>query len=187
MGVTIRRTGLRLNRIDAMEGSMEKRQTGKFGSWNSPITADAVSAQSVSLSAPQIDGDNVYWIEGRPLEKGRNVVVVRAADGTIVRPLNEASLVAAIEQLAAADIEAVALCFINSYRNPVHARQAEAFLKKSGVATTAYFGPEAEFYIFNSVRFDQNAHEGYYHIDSEEGIWNSGTNGTANEVFRKLP
>ncbi len=60
------------------------------------------------------------------------------------------------------------------------ARKAEAFLKKSGVATTAYFGPEAEFYIFNSVRFDQNAHEGYYYIDSEEGIWNSGANGTAN-------
>src|SRR2546427_4246488 len=60
------------------------------------------------------------------------------------------------------------------------ARKAEAFLKKSGVATTAYFGPEAEFYIFNSVRFDQNAHEGYYHIDSEECICNSGSNGTAN-------
>ncbi len=60
------------------------------------------------------------------------------------------------------------------------ARKAEAFLKKSGVATTAYYGPEAEFYIFNSVRFDQNAHEGYYHIDSEEGIWNSGTNGAPN-------
>jgi len=64
------------------------------------------------------------------------------------------------------------------------ARKAEAFLKKSGVATTAYFGPEAEFYIFNSVRFDQNAHEGYYHIDSEEGIWNSGANGTANLAHR---
>ncbi len=60
------------------------------------------------------------------------------------------------------------------------ARKAEAFVKKSGVATTAYYGPEAEFYIFNSVRFDQNAHEGYYHIDSEEGIWNSGTNGSPN-------
>ncbi len=60
------------------------------------------------------------------------------------------------------------------------AQKAESFLKQSGVATTAYFGPEAEFYIFNSVRFDQNAHEGYYHIDSQEGIWNSGTNGTPN-------
>src|SRR6266536_1403336 len=60
------------------------------------------------------------------------------------------------------------------------AQKAEQYLVKSGVATTAYFGPEAEFYIFNSVRFDQNAHEGFYHIDSEEGIWNSGTNGSPN-------
>src|SRR5437773_1529698 len=60
------------------------------------------------------------------------------------------------------------------------AQKAEQYLVKSGIATTAYYGPEAEFYIFNSVRFDQNAHEGYYHIDSEEGIWNSGANGTAN-------
>jgi glutamine synthetase len=57
------------------------------------------------------------------------------------------------------------------------ARKAEQYLVKSGVATTSYWGPEAEFYIFNSVRFDQNAHEGYYHIDSEEGIWNSGQDG----------
>jgi glutamine synthetase len=57
------------------------------------------------------------------------------------------------------------------------ARKAEAYLTKSRVATTSYWGPEAEFYIFNSVRFDQNAHEGYYHIDSEEGVWNSGRNG----------
>jgi len=57
------------------------------------------------------------------------------------------------------------------------AQKAEQYLVKTGIATTSYYGPEAEFYIFNSVRFDQNAHEGYYHIDSEEGIWNSGTNG----------
>ena len=60
------------------------------------------------------------------------------------------------------------------------ARQAEEYLIKSGIATTAYYGPEAEFYIFNSVRYDQNAHEGYYHIDSEEGVWNSGANGQPN-------
>jgi glutamine synthetase len=58
--------------------------------------------------------------------------------------------------------------------------KAEEYLKTSGIATASYWGPEAEFFIFNSVRFDQNAHEGYYHIDSEEGIWNCGTNGTAN-------
>jgi glutamine synthetase len=57
------------------------------------------------------------------------------------------------------------------------ARKAEAFLRETGIADTSYWGPEAEFYIFNSIRFDQNAHEGYYFIDSEEGIWNSGRNG----------
>jgi glutamine synthetase len=58
--------------------------------------------------------------------------------------------------------------------------KAEEYLKTSGIATTSYWGPEAEFFIFNSVRFDQNANEGYYHIDSDEGVWNSGCNGVPN-------
>src|SRR5437870_4929210 len=60
------------------------------------------------------------------------------------------------------------------------AKKAEAHLLKTGIADVSYWGPEAEFYIFNSLRFDQNAFSGYYFIDSEEGIWNSGSNGTAN-------
>jgi glutamine synthetase len=54
------------------------------------------------------------------------------------------------------------------------ARKAEEYLKGTGIADTAYFGPEAEFYIFDSIRFDQNQHSGYYHIDAVEGVWNSG-------------
>ena len=54
------------------------------------------------------------------------------------------------------------------------ARKAEAYLKSTGLADTAYFGPEAEFYIFDSVRFDQNQFSGYYFLDSIEGVWNSG-------------
>jgi glutamine synthetase len=54
------------------------------------------------------------------------------------------------------------------------AQKAEAYLKSTGIADTAYFGPEAEFFIFDDVRFDQNSHEGYYYIDSIEGQWNSG-------------
>jgi len=64
------------------------------------------------------------------------------------------------------------------------ARKAEEYLRESGIADTSYWGPECEFYIFTSIRFDQNSHEGYYHIDSDEGIWNSGQNGTANLGFR---
>jgi glutamine synthetase len=58
--------------------------------------------------------------------------------------------------------------------------KAEEYLKTTGIATTSCWGPEAEFFIFNSVRYDQSAHEGYYHIDSEEGVWNTGRNGTPN-------
>lgn len=54
------------------------------------------------------------------------------------------------------------------------ARKAENYLKQTGIADTANFGPEAEFFIFDDVRFDQNEHEGYYHIDSVEGQWNRG-------------
>ena len=53
-------------------------------------------------------------------------------------------------------------------------QKAEDYLKSTGIADTAYFGPEAEFYIFDSVRFDQNQYSGYYFLDSVEGVWNSG-------------
>jgi glutamine synthetase len=54
------------------------------------------------------------------------------------------------------------------------ARKAESYLKESGLADISYWGPEPEFYILDSIRFDQNQHEGYYFIDAIEGIWNSG-------------
>src|SRR5437773_9605196 len=54
------------------------------------------------------------------------------------------------------------------------AKKAELYLKQSGIADTSFWGPECEFYIFDSIRFDQNQHEGYYHIDAVEGVWNSG-------------
>ena len=54
------------------------------------------------------------------------------------------------------------------------AKKAEIYLTSTGIADTAQFGAEAEFFIFDNVRFDQNEHEGYYFIDAEEGRWNSG-------------
>jgi glutamine synthetase len=56
----------------------------------------------------------------------------------------------------------------------VIAQKAIDYLKGTGIGDTAFFGPEAEFFIFDDVRFDQNQHEGYYHVDSVEGRWNSG-------------
>ncbi|HVU75158.1 MAG TPA: type I glutamate--ammonia ligase [Mycobacteriales bacterium] len=54
------------------------------------------------------------------------------------------------------------------------AAKAEAYLKGSGIADTAYFGAEAEFYIFDSIRYDTNQHSSYHYIDSVAGAWNSG-------------
>jgi glutamine synthetase len=54
------------------------------------------------------------------------------------------------------------------------AQKAEAYLKSTGIADVAYFGPEAEFFIFDDVRFDQGPSAGYYFVDSVEGQWNMG-------------
>ena len=54
------------------------------------------------------------------------------------------------------------------------AKKAEDYLKGTGIADTAYFGPEAEFYIFDSAIYDQNQFSGFYRLDSIEGVWNAG-------------
>ncbi|MEU4174266.1 type I glutamate--ammonia ligase [Streptomyces sp. NPDC026589] len=55
------------------------------------------------------------------------------------------------------------------------AKKAESYLASTGFADTAYFGPEAEFYVFDNVRFQTSANESFYHIDSEAGAWNTGS------------
>ena len=54
------------------------------------------------------------------------------------------------------------------------AAKAEAYLSSTGIADTAFFAPEAEFYIFDDVRFETNQRSAYYYIDSVEGAWNTG-------------
>jgi len=61
-------------------------------------------------------------------------------------------------------------------RDPRYISQkAIQYMKSIGIGDTAYFGPEAEFFLFDDVRFDQTANSGFYFVDSREGIWNSGT------------
>jgi glutamine synthetase len=54
------------------------------------------------------------------------------------------------------------------------AKKAEAHLKASGLADVAYFGPEAEFFIFDDIRYDSTENSCYYFVDSAEGQWNTG-------------
>jgi dipeptidyl aminopeptidase/acylaminoacyl peptidase len=56
-------------------------KTAPYGSWKSPITSDLIVSQSIGLSEARFDGDAVYWLEARPQEQGRNVLVRIGADG----------------------------------------------------------------------------------------------------------
>jgi len=67
------------------------------------------------------------------------------------------------------------------------AQKAEAFLKRSGIGDTAFFGPEAEFFIFDDIRFESSSHRAFYAIDSVEGTWNTGREECPNLGYKPRP
>ncbi len=64
------------------------------------------------------------------------------------------------------------------------AKKAEAYLKSTGIGDTAYFGPEAEFFIFDNVRFESGRNISYYEVDSIEGTWNTGRDESPNLGYK---
>src|SRR5215213_2470332 len=59
------------------------RQTAPYGFWKSPITSDRIAGAVIRLGQVALDGENVYWTEGRPTEGGRTVLVRRTPDGRL--------------------------------------------------------------------------------------------------------
>jgi dipeptidyl aminopeptidase/acylaminoacyl peptidase len=59
------------------------KQTAPYGSWRSPITSDLIVSETIGLGTIALDGDNILWLETRPTEAGRNVIVWRTADGHV--------------------------------------------------------------------------------------------------------
>ncbi|MCZ7602192.1 MAG: type I glutamate--ammonia ligase [Melioribacteraceae bacterium] len=64
------------------------------------------------------------------------------------------------------------------------AQKAEAYLKSTGLADTVYYGPEAEFFVFDDVRFESNPNSSFYMVDSVEGRWNSGRDEGPNLAYK---
>ena len=62
---------------------MNMVEVAPYGSWTSPISPDALTASSIGIGSPMIDGDRIYWNERRPSDAGRNVIVERSPDGSI--------------------------------------------------------------------------------------------------------
>jgi glutamine synthetase len=67
------------------------------------------------------------------------------------------------------------------------AKKAEKFLASTGIADTAFFAPEAEFFIFDDVRYEVNQHTSFYSVDSEEGAWNTGRVEQGGNLANKTP
>ncbi|UCD11684.1 MAG: type I glutamate--ammonia ligase [Nitrospinaceae bacterium] len=67
------------------------------------------------------------------------------------------------------------------------AQKAEAYLKSTGIGDTAFFGPEAEFFLFDDVRYEVNQHNCFYEVDSVEGTWNTGRDEAPNLGYKPRP
>ncbi len=94
--------------------------------------------------------------------------------------------------------EASTLVLICNVRDPVTgqaysrdaryiAQKSEAYLKSSGIGETAHFGPEAEFFIFDDVRYGQGTNFGFYEVDSAEANWNTGEEQNPNLGHKPRP
>ncbi len=105
-------------------------QTAPYGSWKSPVTSDRIVSESIRLTAVAIDGDDLYWLEGRPAEKGRSVLVRRSPDGS------------------SADVTPAPF----SVRTRVHEYGGGAFLVSDG---TVFFSNDPEGRLYRHVRGDE--------------------------------
>lgn len=73
-------------------------------------------------------------------------------------------------------------------RDPRHiAKKAEVYLKRTGIGDTAYIGPEAEFFIFDDIRFESSKNRAFFEIDSIEGNWNTGREEGPNLGYKPRP
>ncbi len=125
-------------------------------------------------------------------------------DGSVLRPwqaVNEADmLIVPVADTARLDpfYDRPTLSLICDIKDPVTrkeysrdprsvARKAENHLRKTGIADRACFGPEMEFFIFDSVCYDQGINEAVYRVDSAEGVWNRGRRGPDNLGYQVRP
>ena len=67
----------------AMSSASAAPKAAPYGSWASPITSDAIVADALKLGQVALDGDSIYWVEGRPAEGGRNVLMLQRPDGIV--------------------------------------------------------------------------------------------------------
>ena len=133
--------------------------------------------QHFNVPAQSVTED--FFIEGQMFDGSsiRGFQAINESDMKLIPDVTSAF----VDPFRAEKTIAVNFSIVDPYTNEPYSRdprqvaaKAEAYLTSTGIADTAFFAPEAEFYIFDDVRFETSQNEGYYHIDSIEGAWNTG-------------
>ncbi len=147
-----------------------------LGAWQHTTVPLAMLSEESFTEGFGLDGSSMRgW---QPIHQSDMLIVPDAATA-VMDPFTEHGTLSLICNIADPQKHA-------SYsRDPRHiAKKAEAYLIASGVGDTAYFGPEAEFFVFDDVRFDQGPNFGYFNVDSVEGFWNSGRDESPNLGYK---
>src|SRR3954452_1720001 len=133
--------------------------------------------QHFNVAAASLDAS--FFSEGQMFDGSsiRGFQAIHESDMKMIPDLDTAY----IDPFRAQKTLNINMSIVDPYTNEPYSRdprqvaaKAEAYLKSTGIADTAFFAPEAEFYIFDDVRFETRSNAGYYYIDSIEGAWNTG-------------
>ncbi len=164
-----RMAAARVHRVDL-------RVTDLLGRWQHfSIPADQLTPDAIERGVG-FDGSS---LRGFQAIDESDMLLVPDLDTAIIDPTEEVPTIAMV-----CDITDT-ISGARYSRDPRYiARKAEDYLRASGIADTAYFGPELEFFVFDEARFQQSGNTAFYYVDSAEGEWNNGRDEGPNRAFK---
>ncbi|VBB06298.1 glutamine synthetase glycine-rich site [Lucifera butyrica] len=137
------------------------------GIWQHKTVPISEFDESVFAEGHGFDGSSIRGFQG--IEES-DMLLIPDPNTAIVDPFMKEPTLSLICNVVSPDME-------NYSRDARYvAQKAEAYLNATGIADASYWGPEAEFFIFDDVRYDLSQNAAYYSVDSEEAIWNTGKN-----------
>lgn len=147
-----------------------------FGKWGHVTIPASVFTEAIFETGLGFDGSSV---QGWQKVDESDMLLIPQPDASFVDPFTQLSTLSIICNVVDP------ITHENYSRDPRFvARKASSYLCSTGIADTANFGPEAEFFIFDNIRFDQTANSGFFYIDSVEAQWNRGRDENPNLGYK---
>ena len=148
--------------------------------------------QMQHFSVPAAIVDDAFFTDGQMFDGSsiRGFQAIHESDMKLIPDLSTAF----IDPFSAEKTLAINFHIVDPFTDEAYSRdprqvaaKAEAYLRSTGIADTAFFAPEAEFYVFDSIRYDTSPQSSFYHIDSIEGWWNTGREEPGGNLGHKTP